>query len=159
MSALPIVEEAIPRIYLHPGQFVVTTDPTLVMTVLGSCVATCLWDPQTHVAGINHYLLPQGPVRAGSDPRYGNTAMERLIESVLVHGADVDRLEAKIFGGASVIAQFSGQRRAIGDQNADVAREALRKHGIRLHADETGGKRGRKLLFHTGTGSAFVKEL
>jgi len=159
MSALPMPEEPITRVYLHPGQMIVTTEESMVMTVLGSCVAVCLWDPRMRIAGINHYLLPQGPGSGAGDPRYGNTAMERLIDNVLTRGASPERLVAKIFGGASVIEVFSGQRRAIGEQNVQVAREALTRHGVRVHADETGGKHGRKLLFHTGNGSVFMKEI
>jgi chemotaxis protein CheD len=159
MSALPVGDEALVRVYLHPGQLVVAVEPTLVMTILGSCVATCLWDARAGVAGVNHFLLPQGPRATGGDPRYGDAAMERLLENVLARGASPDRLVAKVFGGACVIEQFSGMRRAIGDQNAAVAREALAKYGVKIAADETGGTRGRKLLFNTVTGAAMVKEL
>jgi chemotaxis protein CheD len=159
MSAVAFLEESLARVYLHPGQVVTTSEPMLVTTVLGSCVATCLWDPQTLIAGVNHFLLPQGPTRVNADPRYGNTAMQRLIDSVLERGASRERLVAKVFGGACVIEQFSGIRRSIGDQNAAIALEVLAQNGIRVQTNETGGKRGRKVLFHTGTGGAFVKEL
>lgn len=159
MSALPLAEETIPRLYLHPGRMIVTTEASIVMTILGSCVAVCLWDQSVGAAGINHYLLPHGAALGAEDPRYGNTAMERLIKSVLERGASPGRLVAKIFGGACVLEQFSGQQRAIGEQNVQVARAALGRLGVSVHADETGGKSGRKLIFHTGNGSVLMKEI
>jgi chemotaxis protein CheD len=145
-------------IYLHPGQIVCVAEPALITTVLGSCVAVCLWDEGTNVAGINHFLLPALPVNAVNDDRYGNTAMEHLIEAVMVLGGSVSRLTAKIFGGANVLMPLHS-RKSIGTQNAEVAREILSKHGIAITADETGGQRGRKLHFDTATGRVSIKVL
>jgi chemotaxis protein CheD len=143
------------RVYLHPGQTFTTSETVLVSTILGSCVAVCLWDPFARVAGMNHYLLPSGP----QDARYGNRATELLLEAVLAKGAILNRLVAKVFGGACVIAGFTGSRQAIGAQNVAMAREVLARRGISIQAEQTGGNRGRKLLFHTGTGVAYVKEI
>jgi chemotaxis protein CheD len=147
-------EEAPVSIYLHPGQIYSASHAALVSTVLGSCVAVCLWDPIARVGGMNHYLLPMG-----KGPRYASEAMPQLIEEMTSRGAFVARIVAKVFGGACVIAGFTGTRKAIGTQNIDAALRFLSEHSIPLRAEETGGQRGRKLLFHTGTGKAYVKEI
>jgi len=151
--------EAVATVYLHPGQLYVTAETVLVSTILGSCVAVCLWDPVAAIGGMNHFLLPSGPSGNANDLRYGNRAMERLIAAMVAKGAAPERLVAKVFGGACVIAGFSGARQAIGAKNVAVAREALAHNGIAVRAEQTGGRRGRKLLFHTGHGAAYVKEI
>jgi chemotaxis protein CheD len=148
------VEEAPVSVYLHPGQIYTASRSSLVSTVLGSCVAVCLWDPVVRVGGMNHFLLP-----TGKGPRYGNDAMTQLLEAMAVHGASASRLVAKVFGGACVIPGFTGSRKAIGVQNVDAAIQFLAARSIALRGEQTGGRRGRKLLFHTGTGQAFVKDI
>jgi len=151
--------EKLRTVYLYPGQVVTASQPLLVSTILGSCIAVCLWDDTARIAGINHYLLPSDPLRGQSDLRYGNVAIDRLIAEIVSAGAMTQRIVAKIVGGASILGSSPGSRQSIGDQNAAVARQALQKHGIAVTAEQTGGLRGRKLLFHTGTGCAFTKEI
>jgi len=158
-ESLSVVNDDAPSVYLFPGRLFTSSQPALVSTILGSCVAVCFWDPEAAVGGINHFLLPLNPARDGADVRYGNTAMTRLLDSMLERGAATRRLVAKIVGGATVLEAFSGARRSIGDQNIAVAREFLRRLDIRITGDQTGGRRGRKLLFHTGNGSACVREI
>ncbi|HEX6159410.1 MAG TPA: chemotaxis protein CheD [Thermoanaerobaculia bacterium] len=148
------VEEAPETAYLHPGQLLTAAHATLVSTVLGSCVAVCLWDPVTRVGGMNHFLLPMG-----KGPRYGNDAMSRLLDAMTARGASVARMVAKVFGGSCVIPGFTGARKAIGTQNVEAAQQFLAAHSIPVRGEQTGGRRGRKLLFHTGTGRAYVKDI
>lgn len=147
-------EESPAGVYLHPGQIHATSHSTLISTVLGSCVAVCLWDPAARVGGMNHFLLPHG-----RGPRYGSEAMVQLVDAMTGRGAFVARMVAKIFGGACVIPGFTGPRKSIGAQNSEAALTFLAAHSIPVRVDETGGTRGRKLLFHTGTGQAYVKEI
>ena len=147
-------EEVPETIYLHPGQLYTASHATLVSTILGSCVAVCLWDPASRIGGMNHFLLP-----AGKGPRYGNEAMTQLLEQLTGRGAFVARMVAKVFGGACVIPGFTGSRQAIGTQNVEAALRFLAAHSIPVRGEQTGGQRGRKLLFHTGTGQAYVKEI
>ena len=157
---LPIQEgDTMKRVYLYPGQIVTSGQPLMVSTILGSCVSICLWDPAANIGGINHYLLPTNPLNGQSDLRYGNTAIELLIERLLALGVKKQRIVAKIVGGASILTSFTGTRKSIGDQNVDVARTFLAKHGITVSGEQTGGTRGRKLLFHTGNGCVFSKEI
>jgi len=148
------VEETPASVYLHPGQIFAASHSVLVSTVLGSCVAVCLWDPVARVGGMNHFLLPRG-----KGPRYANEAMTQLIDELTSRGAFVARMVAKVFGGACVIPGFTGARQAIGAQNTEAALSFLAAHSIPVRAEQTGGRRGRKLLFHTGTGQAYVKDI
>jgi chemotaxis protein CheD len=159
VSTMAAADEALRTVYLYPGQLFTASEPLLVSTILGSCVAVCLWDADASLAGINHYLLPSDPVRGHSDLRYGNIAIERLINEMVSAGATKYRLTAKLVGGASILGKASGTRQSIGDQNVAVARQILEKHGIPINAEQTGGQRGRKLVFHTGNGCAYSKEI
>lgn len=146
-------------VYLYPGQMLVTGEPTLVKTILGSCIAICMWDAKSGVAGINHYLLPENPLRGQRDARYGNTAIEQLIDRMIAAGASLPRITAKLVGGASIITPFNSTRRSIGEQNIDLARELLKRFAIPVVAEQVGGQRGRKLLFDTGDGSTYSREI
>ncbi len=144
-------------VYLHPGQIEVSAEPTRATTILGSCVAVCLWDPKLRLGGVNHYLLPDWVGNGVSSGRFGNVAIERLIEKVLGLGSRKQDLRAKVFGGACVLEAFRGKSEHLGTKNVEVARTLLRQHGIRVVAEDVEGQRGRKLIFHTDTGAALVK--
>jgi chemotaxis protein CheD len=158
VTAMP-ERAAQPAVYLHPGQIFASSDATMVTTVLGSCVAVCLWDKVSHVAAINHFLLGKNPTRGTNDARYGDTAMERLVAAMWELGSSTDRVVAKVFGGACVLRNFENNSKSIGAQNADAARRFLVARGIEIAVEETGGVRGRKLVFDSSDGSAWVKEL
>jgi chemotaxis protein CheD len=130
------------RTHVVQGQFAVSADPSEVLTtILGSCVAACLRDPVAGVGGMNHFLLPGETGRGGL--RYGVNSMELLINELLKLGARRDRLEAKIFGGARMIAGLSD----IGSQNATFADAYFHDEGIQLLGGSTGGSQARRLQF------------
>ena len=141
--------------YLQAGQVHVASEPCEIVTVLGSCVSVCLFDG-AGVGGMNHFLLPLGTGREAS-PRFGAHAMRALLDGALAAGARRARLEAKVFGGASVIAAF--RERHLGAENASVALRFLEEERIPVSKLDVGGSRGRKLLFHADEGSAWVKLL
>ena len=153
-GSMMAAEEAPVTVYVHPGQIYTARHAAMVTTVLGSCVSVCLWDPVARVGGMNHFLLPDG-----KGLRYGNDAMTELLDEMLARGAFIARTIAKVFGGACVIEHFTGARKAIGVQNTEAALQFLAAHSIPVRVNQTGGRRGRKLLFHTGTGQAYVKEI
>ena len=144
--------------YLHPGQLVASDAPILVSTVLGSCVAVCLWDQGLRLGGINHFLLPVGP-HGESSTRYADQAIPQLVARVRAMGSVNGSLVAKLFGGACVIAAFSRQREQLGARNVAAARELLARLGVQVVAEDVGGERGRKLLFSLVDGSVAVKVL
>jgi chemotaxis protein CheD len=146
-------------VYLHPGQVFASAEPAMVTTVLGSCVSVCLFDPSAHLGGMNHYQLPHWAGNGTSSPCFGNVAMRTLYDRVLALGARNQELRAKVFGGACVLDGFQRRPRHLGEQNLARALEFLREAGVPVVAEDTGGQRGRKLVFHTGDGAAWLKAL
>ena len=142
------------RIFLAPGDVACAADPTLITTVLGSCVAVTLWDSERHIGGLNHFVLPPGKSPRDST-RYGDVAMAELLQGMEGLGAKGGNLRAKVFGGASVLCAV-GQD-SVGAANVRFALEELQRHGIPVAARRVGGQRGRLLVFNTETGEAFVR--
>lgn len=147
------------RLFLHAGQVFATASPTRISTVLGSCVAVCAWDPARGIGGINHFLLPHWVDSGMSSPRFGNVAVRLLVDELIDLGADVNGLRCKVFGGAHMMAGSEGREAGLGKDNVDVARKALGELGIPITAQDIGGRDGRKLIFHTDDGAAWVKKL
>jgi chemotaxis protein CheD len=128
-----------------------------VTTILGSCVAVCVFDPVLHLGGTNHYVLPHWAGNGLSSARFGNVAVRSLIDKMLALGGRKADLQAKVFGGACVVAAFRGREEHLGTKNADLALRTLRQEGIPVVADDVGGRRGRKVIFQTDTGVALVR--
>jgi chemotaxis protein CheD len=145
-------------VYLQPGQLVAAAEPLTISTVLGSCVAVCLWDPEARVGGMNHFLLPEGPGGELS-PRYAAPAIDALVARVRALGSRNGSLTAKRVGGACVIDAFRRPVGHLGERNVDAAREQLAVAGVPIVAEDVGGSRGRRLQFSLADGSAVVKVL
>lgn len=146
--------------YLHAGHILVSRDPCRVTTVLGSCVAVGVWDPVSGIGGINHFLLPDRLGAGAPSPRFGNVAVHALIEGVIAAGAHRHALRAKVFGGACVLRAFQKDGAwHLGSKNVDVARRLLREEGIPIAVEDVEGTRGRKLIFQTHDGAAWVRSL
>jgi chemotaxis protein CheD len=151
--------ESLPSVYLHPGQLFASAQPASVTTVLGSCVSVCLWDEARGIGGVNHYVLPLWAGNGTSSPRFGNVAMETLFSRLVGLGAVPRLLQAKVFGGACMIQAFRRRENHLGGQNVERALAFLRERGVPLRNQDTGGHRGRKLVFHTATGAAWLRQL
>lgn len=147
------MSEATKRIHIIQGEYRVVDDPGAVLaTVLGSCVAACLRDPEAGVGGMNHFLLPGelSAARNGQAERYGVHLMELLVNGLLKYGARRERLEGKLFGGARMIEGLSD----IGAKNAAFAKHFLQNEGICLVAEDLGGTRGRRVEYCPVSGRA-----
>lgn len=149
MSQLPAVLGPVKTLNIAQGEYFVTSDADLCLTtLLGSCVATCLWDTKRHIGGMNHYLLPGNQSTDQGLLRYGVNAMELLINGLLKEGCHKLDLQAKVFGGGQMLNASS----QIGAENAQFARDYLRAEGIEIVGGSLGGKRGRRLRFFPTTG-------
>lgn len=144
--------EDINKHYLYPAALFTSPEPHLVTTVLGSCVAVCLWDKYLQVGGINHYMLPLWNGKGLASPKYGNIAIEKLIAKIEEMGSNRRNLIAKVFGGGEVI-QSNISQFHIGERNAQIALDMLKEAGISIQGSSLGGKLGRKIIYHTGTGA------
>lgn len=136
-------------IHVIQGDHCISDHPDLMMTtVLGSCVAACLYDPVRKIGGMNHFLLPDGP--GARDIRYASAAMEQLVNSLLKMGGRRDRLIAKLFGGARMLKGLPD----IGHRNGEAALAFLRNEGIVCSAQSLGGIHARRVRFWPETGRA-----
>ena len=145
--------------YLHPSRFFVASRPHSVTTILGSCVAVCLWDPVRKVGGMNHYLLPEGSGASERPARFGTHATGLLVKELLALGCNRRNLRAKVFGGAAVLGTARQDASHLGLKNVEIARLVLKEEGIPILVEDVGGDRGRKLVFQTDDGETTVKVL
>ncbi len=143
-------------VYLAPGQLFASAQPAEASTILGSCVAVCLWDPRTRAGGANHFLLPHWGGGERTSTRFGNVAIAELLDRLARMGARTADLQAKVFGGAAVLEAFRHGDH-LGLKNVEAARRILRESGVRVVAEDVGGHRGRKLVFRTDSGVALVR--
>jgi chemotaxis protein CheD len=137
-----------------PGEYFVAREDLLVMTTLGSCIAACLWDRHAKVGGLNHFMLASGADDSG---RYGSYAMELLINELMKLGATRSTLEAKVFGGAQVIAGMDTMR--VGERNTEFVLDYLRTERITVVSKDVLDVYPRKVCFLPRSGKAMVKRL
>jgi chemotaxis protein CheD len=143
-----------------PGEYYVTDRDMLLVTVLGSCVSACIRDPKLGIAGMNHFMLPEGRDGDGvlsASARYGTYAMELLINQLLKIGARRNALEAKVFGGGNVLPGLTQSN--VGERNAAFVLEYLATERIAVAARDLGGLHPRKIYQFAQTGRVRVKQL
>ncbi|MDR3511497.1 MAG: chemotaxis protein CheD [Caulobacteraceae bacterium] len=142
------------KLHVIQGEHAVSTDQDAILTtVLGSCVAACMHDPQAGVGGMNHFLLPEdtgGSAVGDESMRYGAYAMEMLINDLMKLGARRERLQAKLFGGARLFDTLGD----IGAANAAFARRFLELEGIAVTGGSLGGLSARRIEFWPASGRA-----
>jgi chemotaxis protein CheD len=139
-----------------PGEFYVTADPEEVLvTVLGSCVSACIRDPVAQIGGMNHFMLVQNKLGTrgawGNElesARFGNFAMEKLINELMKAGCSRDALEIKVFGGGNV----TESNNEIGTENAKFVLRYLEAEGLRCVAQDLGGQLPRRIQYYPATG-------
>ena len=143
--------------FIHVGQFHTDYAPSAISTVLGSCVAVCLYDPILELSGMNHYLLPLWNGNGLQSPKYGNICIPKLIDQMIFHGAMTHRMQAKIFGGASMSVSGLTDSMMIGQKNIIVARDILAEYNIPIIAQDVGGNKGRKIQMDCARGTVLMK--
>lgn len=150
-----------PGVKLLPNEFYMTSADMVLVTVLGSCVAACVQDRTAGIGGMNHFMLPDDGIDAGqaaSDAmRYGAYAMEVLINEMIKAGGRRERFEAKVFGGAAVLAGMTTMN--IGDRNSVFVRRYLALEKIPILAEDLQGTHPRKVAYMPRTGQVMVKKL
>ena len=138
-----------------PGEYYVTADDMMVMTVLGSCIAACIYDPRVRVGGMNHFMLPDGGMDAGG--RYGSFAMELLINEMMKLGARRETMQAKVFGGGQVMHTFTTMN--VGERNTQFVLDYLQTERIAVISKDVLDIHPRKVCYFPATGKAMVKRL
>jgi len=150
---------------VQPGEFYITVAHAeeAITTVLGSCIAACIRDPQAAIGGMNHFMLPEEAQHGRGDwreavglaTRYGSYAMESLINGLLKLGARRERLEVKLFGGGQVL----DVEIPVGLRNIEFAHRWLGTEGLPVVAQDVGGKMPRRIVSFPASGTVKVKQL
>jgi chemotaxis protein CheD len=150
--------QSIEKLFLYPGQLVVTKDPMEISTILGSCVSVCLFDSTKRIAGMNHFLLPVNDRNKSDIEKYGDTSMEFMLDKILSMGSNKRDIAAKVFGGGEVLT-YENSNFNIGKKNIEKALDFICDHEIRVISKSVGGIVGRKIIFNTLTGIVTHKYL
>lgn len=147
-----------------PGEYYVTVHDEVIVTVLGSCVSACIRDKVFGIGGMNHFMLPVNKEEMsssggymGESTRYGNFAMEQMINDILKHGGMRKNLEVKLFGGGRVLKNMTTLD--IGKKNIDFVLQYIRDESLELSAEDLGDIYPRKVLYFPSTGKVRVKKL
>jgi chemotaxis protein CheD len=140
-----------------PGGYAVGGAELAFVTVLGSCVTACVRDPKLGIGGMNHFMLPEGEGADGASARYGNYAMEVLLNELMKRGAARARLEAKVVGGANVMRDI--ETNLVGTRNAEFVGGYLATEGIQVVGRDLLGTHGRKVYYFPATGRLAVRSL
>ncbi len=147
---------------LLPGEYYVTLHGEMIVTVLGSCVSACVRDKVFGIGGMNHFMLPIGAYGSGSNSswncaatRYGNFAMEALINDILKNGGRRENLEVKVFGGGKILEHMTN----IGNMNISFVREFIKTESLTLLAEDLGDIYPRKVHYFPQTGRVKMKKL
>ncbi|MCW8901569.1 MAG: chemoreceptor glutamine deamidase CheD [Gammaproteobacteria bacterium] len=147
-----------------PGEYYVTMHDELIVTVLGSCVSACVRDKVFGIGGMNHFMLPADKGdgmssfgAGGESTRYGNFAMEQMINDILKNGGHRKNLEIKVFGGGRVLKNMSTLD--IGQKNIDFIMQYIKDEALNLTAEDLGDVYPRKVLYFPASGRVRVKKL
>lgn len=145
-----------------PGEYFVTMHDEAVYTTLGSCISACIRDRVSGIGGMNHFMLPVSVSKESwkatdnsASTRYGNFAMEHLINDILKNGGKRQNLEAKIFGGGRIIANMTD----VGMRNIAFARDYLETEGLKITSEDVGDTFPRMVVYFPATGKVRVKRL
>ncbi|MBN2618822.1 MAG: chemotaxis protein CheD [Spirochaetales bacterium] len=161
-------------ITIYPGEYYISSSKEIITTILGSCVAVCLYDLENNIAGMNHFMLPEGSLNINelitkdlhlnishiSDKAmmYGIESMDVLIYMMQKKGAERRNLRAKIFGGGQILSNMT-KKPSIGEQNIKFAKSYLNTEQITIENESVSDTYGRRIYFLTGTSSVFVKKI
>lgn len=149
---------------IMPGEFYVSLHGEMIVTVLGSCVSACIRDRVHGIGGMNHFMLPVqgehssaqwGSSDVSSASRYGNWAMEFLINEILKAGGERKNLEVKVFGGGNVLSNMT----SIGARNIEFVKTYIAEEGLQIVASDVGDQFPRKVLYFPDTGAVKVRKM
>ena len=149
---------------IKPGEYYVSLHGEMIATVLGSCISACIRDPISGIGGMNHFMLPDNQghssgawenTAVSTEARYGNVAMERLINVIIANGGNRKNLEVKVFGGGKVL----DLKTDIGGNNINFVKDYLAKENFTIATEDVGGVYPRKVQYYPLSGRVRVKKL
>jgi chemotaxis protein CheD len=146
------------KLFLYPGQLVVTREAMEISTILGSCVSVCFFDPIRKIAGMNHFLLPVNEKYNSDIEKYGDTSLMFMLDKILRMGSKKSDLVAKVFGGGEILT-YENINFNIGKKNITLALDFIKDQEIDLAEKVVGGILGARIIFNTVTGNVTHKYL
>lgn len=150
---------------IYSGNYYVSTDPKVVIyTLLGSCIAVCLFDSQKGIGGMNHFMLPRQSTYSCKSKEtkrgwFGSDSVDLMIEEILKRGGSLSRLKAKVFGGAQMVEGLDLINSNVSTANIDFALNYLDEKQIPVIAKDVGGHSGRKIYYYLEDNSVLVQRL
>jgi len=148
--------------FIKIAEMKVIQEPGILKTVVGSCIALCIWDRVRKMGGMVHIMMPKSknnsPLSAG---KYANTAVSALYNEMISRNCQKRHLVASMAGGASVFGNRLGNngRKPIGVENYEIVKEQLQQHRIPIEKEDVGGTSGRRVVFNITDGDIFVSML
>jgi chemotaxis protein CheD len=150
-------------LFLKPGELVLSAQPMLITTLLGSCVAVTMYNQRLGLAAICHALLPHRAKEQNCSHqdigKYVRCAVGLMLEELNARGVLNGEIEAKLFGGSDMFDAVAGSRPSVGRQNREMALKTLEEASVRVLTRDLGGTRGRKIIFNTQTGEVYLKRM
>jgi chemotaxis protein CheD len=166
---MPPHDDELPHVYLRPGEFFLAREPTVIRTILGSCVGITFWSARLRIGALCHSMLPRAPTNLFDSGSEINLAEGRRYVDFCIHdlarqfdelGVPRTQVRVKLFGGADVLAVANPcAKPTVGRQNADTALHILAEEGYTIEAKSLGDVFGRKIRFNTGNGDVLVRKL
>lgn len=151
--------ENVPYFFLSPGEIKLCKKPTLVGTILGSCVAITMFDQASRFGAICHSLLPGSKDNeTGTNFKYVKDSFNFMLNRFKIENIPINKLEIKVFGGADMF-DIKNSVSSIGRSNIEMVEHLIFSSGLKMIASDFGGKKGRKIFFNTKTGDVFVKKI
>ncbi|MDR1657248.1 MAG: response regulator [Deltaproteobacteria bacterium] len=145
------------RVFILPGEYFISKQPHIISTLLGSCVAVCLYNTKLRFGGMNHFMLPTSPNKERSG-KYGDYAIAFLIQFMQRTAGSLEGVEAIISGGANVVTNITSGTQ-IGQRNIETARQVLARHNIRIIKENVGGSVGLKLHYQNWDNKLTIEEM
>lgn len=146
-------------ITIYAGEYYISIKKEIISTVVGSCVAICLFDKTSDIGGMNHYMLPYNTSENNISNRYGITSITNLLRDMEKLGASRENIQAKIFGGGNVLTTANIKRVKVGDLNIAFARKYLSENNIEILNEDVGDTIGRNITYISSTQTVFVKKI
>ena len=146
------------NIFLEPGGLYISGEPSIVSTILGSCVSVTIYSRRLMIGGICHALLPKRQTSTGTF-RYVDSAISYMLRRFEMMGIRKNEMEVKVLGGADVFERTDGHAKSVGRQNRETALEIIKNENLNLSVSDVGGNLGRKIYFYTDTGRVLLKRI
>ena len=158
-----MADDSYKRITIHIGGYYVSKEPSVVKTILGSCISVCLFESENKIGGMNHFMLPESKDLDNLDDynntRYGIYAMEVTLNDILKLGGKKSNITAKVFGGGNVLPGVTSNVLKIADKNINFAKKFLSDENIPIISEDIGGNSPRKVFFFNTENKIMLKKL